>query len=192
MSIIQLSNEDLITKLRSGDKNIFNDYFHLHYATLCNYALRFVSNHNDAEDAVQHVFVQLWENRKKLKVEVPLNGFLYKATKNHCLNKIKHLKVRKQHADDVKAKNQLSVAPTYEDVEYLELHQHVAEAVASLPERCRMVFLLSRDEQLSYKEIAEKMKISVKTVETQMGKALKNLRISLSDYLLFIILIIFN
>jgi len=161
---------------------VFRDY----YKPLVRYGNTFLKDSDDAEDIVQQVFVSLWEKRDQLDIQTSIRAVLYKSVQNACLNKIKHLKVRTIYADEVKA------TAVYEDssdsVQAAELNERIQQAMESMPEQCGRIFKMSRFEQLRYQEIADQLGLSVKTIENQMGKALKIVREELKDYLPLLIL----
>ena len=135
---------------------------------------------------MQQVFVSLWEKRTQLDIHTSIRAVLYKAVQNACLNKIKHLKVRNSYAEDLKAT--VVQADSSDSVQVNELNERIQQALESMPEQCGRIFKMSRFEQLRYQEIADQLGLSVKTVENQMGKALKIVREELKDYLPILIL----
>lgn len=161
---------------------VFRDY----YKPLVRYGNTFLKDSDEAEDIVQQVFVSLWEKRTQLDIHTSIRAVLYKAVQNACLNKIKHLKVRHVYAEELKA------TALHEDssdsVQAAELNERIQQAMESMPEQCGRIFKMSRFEQLRYQEIADQLGLSVKTVENQMGKALKIVREELKDYLPLLIL----
>ena len=182
----QVEQQQLIAKFVTGDLRTFEMVFRDYYEPLVRYGNTFLKNGDESEDIVQQVFVSVWEKREELEVHTSIRAFLYKAVHNACLNKIKHHKVREIYAVEVKAtqadmdaSNQLEVA---------ELDEKIHRAIDRLPEQCAKIFKMSRFEQLKYQEIADQLGLSIKTIENQMGKALKMIRESLKDYLLLLVL----
>jgi RNA polymerase sigma-70 factor (family 1) len=171
---------ELISK---GDKAAFEQVFRLHYQALCRYALPLIKDLDEAEEVVQHVFFNIWNKRTELQVSSSLKSYLYRAVHNDCLNRLKHGKIRMLYAEDYKKTQDGSFADASATLQAKELGRHIHEALDALPEQCGQVFRMSRFEQLKYSEIAERLGISVKTVENHMGKALKLMRESLKDYL---------
>lgn len=173
--------ENILESVRNGDERAFEQLFRALYAPLCGYATKLLGTSNDAEEVVQAVFFKLWERRSDLNIETSFKAYIYRAVHNACLNQLKHEKVKQQYAAHVKATQVEGIA---DDVlEQKELEQEIGRAIAQLPEKCREVFELNRSEGLKYKEVAQLLNISEKTVENQMGKALKLLRGKLSKYL---------
>ncbi|MNJ86625.1 RNA polymerase sigma factor [compost metagenome] len=161
---------------------VFRDY----YKPLVRYGNTFLKDSDETEDIVQQVFVSLWEKRTQLDIHTSIRAVLYKSVQNACLNKIKHLKVRSTYVEDIKAMN---VSEDSSDpVLANELQERIQLAMESMPEQCGRIFKMSRFEQLRYQEIADQLGLSVKTVENQMGKALKIVREELKDYLPLLIL----
>ena len=135
--------------------------------------MQYLKSKSLAEEIVQEVFFKFWEKSDSIAIRTTIKSYLYGAVRNTCLNHIKHLGVR--HKFDQSFQPETSQLPT-DIVEFDELKQQINEALNALPEKCRIVFEKSRFEEKSYKEIAEELDISVKTVENQMGKALKVMR----------------
>lgn len=161
---------------------VFRDY----YKPLVRYGTTFLKDSDEAEDIVQQVFVSLWEKRTQLDIHTSIRAVLYKSVQNACLNKIKHLKIRNNYTEELKA------TAAYEDssdpAQVNELNERIRMAMETMPEQCGRIFKMSRFEQLRYQEIADQLGLSVKTVENQMGKALKIVREELKDYLPLLIL----
>lgn len=159
-----------------GDRKAFEHLFHSWYARLCRYAMRYLYDTEDARDLVQAVFVKLWESRNKLSADRPLGAFLYTAVRNACLNQLDHQRVRQDYQQHQLSRNPEWTGSPEEVLQAFELEEQIREAIAALPDRCREAFTLSREEGLTYQEIAQRMGISPKTVEVQISKALKLLR----------------
>ena len=172
---------EVIDRFRHGDELAFGVIFDAYYGALVRYAHTILRNMDEAEDVVQGVFIRVWEGRDRLDEAVMLRSMLYKAVHNGCLNKIKHLKVRAVHANMVKKAGEPSELST--EIEGSELQLKINEVIERLPVQCGKIFKMSRFEELKYQEIADKLGLSVKTVENQMGKALKIMREELRDYL---------
>lgn len=150
------------------------------YAALCGYALRYVRDRDTAEELVQDVLVRVWSRREQL-AETDLLPYLYRSTANAAISRLRQERAMQRRDAELKTRMEGEFTPPHEPVE--ELASRVREAIDALPERCRLVFLLSRDAGLSYPAIAERLGISVKTVENQMVKALRLLRLALQAYL---------
>lgn len=165
----------------SFDLNNFESLFKQYQPVLLPFAHRYVRSMEDAREIVQDVFVSVWKNRENLRTDGNLKSYLFTATKNKCLNFIQKRKLDTQSLDATPyAENQLALGQVADNIEAKleasELMESILKEIATLPTKCREIFLLSREEGLSYKEIAERKQISVKTVENQIGIALKRLR----------------
>lgn len=184
---------DLIKKVRSGDEMAFELLFRKYYVQLCTFANRFTSNTAESEEIVQEVFLNIWKKRSQLKLEEELRPYLYKSVQNLCFNFIQHQKIVDNYYSviDVVYNNRSENFDTYESVLFAELQGKVDDAISSLPKECRRIFQMSRKDGLKYTEIAEKLDISVKTVETQMSRALVKLKIELKDYLTILLISLF-
>ncbi len=170
------SESDIVRRIINKDKQAFELIFNENYALLCAYAARFVNEDEQAEEIVQEVFVKFWEKCESIDPDSSIKSYLYRSVHNTCLNYIKHQKVKDAYREYVT--NYHSVASDKNDLaaEQQELIQLIREEIEKLPPRCSEIFKLSRYEGLKYQEIAEHLQISVKTVEVQMGKALRILR----------------
>jgi RNA polymerase sigma-70 factor (family 1) len=179
--------EDISNAWMKGDEKAFEQLFRSYYQPLCNRANAILNDIDEAEETVQNIFIILWEKREQMEINFSIKSYLYRAVHNAALNRIKHNKVRvmyvKEHEQAVP-----STGHTTQQAFGNELQEQIQAAIESLPEQCRLVFKLSRFEELKYREIAGQLGISVKTVENQMGKALKILREKLRDYLVLIVL----
>ena len=173
-----------ISKLRKGDEDAFNCIFYTYYKGFVLYANKFLKDMDKAEEAVQGIFVKLWSEREKIKITTSLKTYLQKSVQNKCLDILKHKKIVQDYADKT-ANNPGSQSGNNEDlILYTELKEKIEYSINNLPENCREIFKMSRYGGLKYTEIAQKLDISVKTVEAQIGKALKKLRDDLKEYMM--------
>lgn len=173
----------LVRRIRDGDSATFDALFQSFYSGLCGFVSHQVGSPQVAEELVQEVFADLWRRRREWDPHGPVKRYLYRAAKNQALNHLRHRRVEDRSREQV-LKSLRRHQQTPEDVlRFVELSTLVHGAIEQLPERCRQVFLLSRKSGLSYAEIAELLEISVKTVETQMGRALKAIRSVLDSHL---------
>lgn len=176
------------SRIQSGDRNAFELFFKEYYEKLVVYGIRFLNDQADVENIVQEFFVKFWENQTQLDINESLSAYAYRSIRNACLNELKHQKVKSKYINET---THTSTDVYHEDpVEVDELKLKIASAIGVLPDRCRQVFLLSRDEGKRYKEIAQELDISEKTVENQMGKALKILREKLGEFLVVLIAVL--
>jgi len=177
-----LENEGLIVqKLRGKDKGAFELAFNEYFATMVSYANRFMDTREEAEEVTQDVFVKFWEKCESLSEDSSIKSYLYRSVHNSCLNAIKHEKVKDAYKQHVIQYLESSYSDHVEINHPDTLRARINEEIDKLPPRCSEIFKLSRYEGLKYQEIAEHLDISVKTVEVQMGKALKLLRNALQD-----------
>lgn len=182
-----------INSLRKGDKKAFEEiyieFFGVHYH-LC---LQYLRDKKAAEEIVQDTFLKLWEIRETLNEQINIRSFLYTITKNNCLNYLRNQKISMKHIENIKYMemqfNYEALEKLGDYVQFEELRDKIEEAIAALPEEIIETFRLSRFDELSYKEIAEKQSISIKTVEARISKALRILRVELKDFLPLICLI---
>jgi RNA polymerase sigma-70 factor (family 1) len=185
---VQLNDQQAWVSLQEGREDAFEMIFKAYYQPLCRYAYTFLNDTDEAEEIVQTSFVAIWDKRTQVEIQTSLKSYLYRTVRNNCLNAIKHNKVRQQHALYTQAGGEPTNESVTESVEGSELEQKIQLALQTLPEQCRLIFQLSRFEELKYQEIADQLELSVKTVENQMGKALRLMREQLKDYLpLFLI-----
>ena len=187
---MELENESIGTLLGQKDETAFEQVFKTYFKRLHAYAFTILKNDVEAEEMVQQVFFKLWERNESLSLSGSVSAYLYRAVHNESLNYIKHQKVRSNHQLHVAYSMKNEVEHPAKKVMAGELEKKIHTALNELPEQCRTIFQMSRFDELKYREIADKLGISVKTVENQMGKALKLLREKLVDFLIFILLFI--
>ncbi len=183
MNPVPFPDPETVAALRRGDERTFERLFRTLYASLCGYAHTFLKDDADGEEVVQTVFLTLWEKRGTLDITVSLKAYLYRAVHNHCLNRLKHLRIREGHAEWVLATAEPGYDSATAQLIGTELENRVEAAITQLPAQCQLIFRMSRFEEFRYQEIADELNLSVKTVENQIGKALKILRVELADYL---------
>jgi RNA polymerase sigma-70 factor (ECF subfamily) len=174
-------DKDLYLRLKEGDEGAFNTLFRKYYSAMCLFANQFLHDRELAEEIVQDMFVKMWEKQAVLNIETSVKQYLFRAVRNHCLNQIQHEKIKKQYANKVleTASQEINVDQYYLEV---DLVRRIEKSIESLPPKRKEIFRLSREQGLRYKEIADTLGISVKTVEAQMGLALKYLREDLKDF----------
>ena len=175
------SDSEIIRRIRQGDKQEFEKLFRSSYVSLVRYARTILKDHDTAEEIVQDLFFRLWQDRGNLAIESSLNGYLFRSVHNRSLHFIEHQKVVDRHAGEIAASADQTAEPVTEAIYYSELQSKVARVLERLPERCGVIFRMSRFEGLKYNEIAEKLSVSLKTVEANMGKALKEFRKALAE-----------
>ena len=171
-------------QIANGDHGAYEALFKEHYRPLCAFAFQYVKSSDDAEEVVQDLFVKLWQDRKKLNITSSLKAYLFTAVRNRSLNAINKLKRNEALSDemvDIDQNLPTGQAGEVDEDEEEMRNARVRSAIEQLPEMRRKVFKMSRFDGLKYREIAEKLGISIKTVENQMGSALKTLRTELAD-----------
>ena len=162
------------------EKNI-ESIFKNHYNYVCSAVYNMIPDQSLVEDIAQEVFYEFWKKRNKIQINTSLKAYLRRAAVNRTLNHIRKKKLNTISDDDVTL-NKIETHHRGESMEYVELQTFINETIDCLPERCRLVFMMSRMENFSHKEISEELGISVKTVENQIGKALKILRKALAEH----------
>lgn len=177
-----MDERELLARIRQGDEAAFDAIFRAQYPPLVGMAEGMLRSRAVAEEIVQDVMLELWRRRESLPVEESLRAYLFRATRNRALNHLRHSRVEREgqpHAAGPIAEPARAPSTLIEE----EIDVALREAIDDLPERCREVFELSRVHGLRYAEIAATLGISVKTVEAQMGKALRMLRERLAAWL---------
>ncbi len=158
----------------------FERVFREYYAPLTLYAQTFLQDKDTAEEVVQELFYQLWNNREHTEIETSLKAYLYRAVRNKSFKVIRHSQVKQKHADFVLGH---STEMMFENkIEAKELQQIISTILEKLPEKCSLIFRMNRFEGLRYREIAHELSVSVKTVEANMSKALALLRNEICNY----------
>ncbi len=169
--------------IKNGDTRAFGRAYHRFYSPLCVIATRYTGTAEIAEEIVQETFLKLWESRKKINIRGSLHSYLSSAVRNSSINHLKHQLVERKYSS--KKSMQLRKAVFYlqvsqEDGSSIliseEMENSLQDALSSLPDKCREIFLLHREEGLKYSEIAQKLNISQNTVQRQISIALEKLR----------------
>lgn len=179
--------QDILNRLQSGHQGALRELFESQYLPVCHSIRRLVRDPATVEDLAQEVFIRFWEKRSRIRVTSNLPAYLRRMAVNEALA---HLR-RRRHFEEESEIPPGEGASAEESYLHLELEDNIRAAIDELPPRCRTVFQLSRFEELTYNEIADQMGISVKTVENQMGKALKYLRDRLRPYLGLLLQVLF-
>jgi RNA polymerase sigma-70 factor (ECF subfamily) len=166
--------------------------FKAHFAGLCYFAQKYVKDFEAAKEIVQDACFNLWEKRDSIDMERPVKSYLTMIIHNKCTN---HLRDNRKFDHYILHAENLLDIPEYEDADTFvekELEANIEIALIELPEKCREIFVMNRYENLKYQEIADKLQISVKTVESQMSKALQHMRIRLAEYVSVLLLIVLS
>lgn len=176
-------NSVFVKGIISGNKEVFEKVFNTYYQKLVYYAKEFVYDEEAARELVQDTFVKLWEIHEEIKPDSNLGALLYTIIRNKCLNYLKQLSIRRKYEenqkklhDDIMFNYTVLNNKVFDTVVVNELQEIIDKALRTLSPRSREVFELSRKHGLKYREIAEKLNISINTVENHMVDVLKNLR----------------
>ncbi len=176
-------DHSLVKKISLDDHASFEYLFRTYYADIVRFSTRMVKSQPAAEELVQEVFVRIWENRKSWEIHGTIRSYLYGAARNRAMNYLRQNKLNTS-LDETDHFSETHSHTTSADLLHAkDLEAAIMKAIALLPERSRLIFLMHREEGLTYPEIASALQISVNTVETQMARALRKLRILLSDFL---------
>ncbi|WP_299435986.1 RNA polymerase sigma-70 factor [uncultured Aquimarina sp.] len=184
----QIKNNFFIKNLKQGNEEAFKILFELYYAKLLHIAIGYVYNTEDAEEIVQDVFLKAWKKRKDIKSNV--NGYLFKITKNLCLDYLRSKKYKLSSSNNtIQLEAFINHKALSDDgsssIVEKELALKIQSAIDLLPEKCKNVFVKSRIDGKKNKEISDELDISIKTVENHMSKAIKHMRVHLREFLSF-------
>jgi RNA polymerase sigma-70 factor (ECF subfamily) len=188
-SIQGINEKDLIVRLKNGDQTAFELLFHFYYPGLVMYAIQFTTDRMEAEEIVQDFFVRFWQRHQQIIPSDSLKSYLFLSVKNGSLNFLKHKKIEEKY---IRSMTELSNNHLVYDPDlYIasELQDKIKNAIDLLPEKCREIFIMSRMRGLKNEEIAADLNLSKRTVETQISKALKVLRVELKDYVGLLVLL---
>ncbi len=179
---MDISDQQILDKFSAGDEKAIELLFNKYYKYLCACVYKLIKDSTLAEDIVQEVFMELWKKREGLNINISIKAYLRRASINKTLN---HIRAKKMNFED---ESELLIVPsressTQQEIEGGELKDQITKAIDKLPKKCRIIFSMSRYEEMTYKEIAASLDISVKTVENQISKALKLLKTELKPYL---------
>ncbi|MCL4540064.1 MAG: RNA polymerase sigma-70 factor [Bacteroidetes bacterium] len=174
------TEQDLVERVRAGDQSAIEELFCAYYSGLCRFTLGMTHSRDDVEDLVQDIFVKIWTNREVWSPKGSIKAYLFKAARNQALNFIKN-----RNSHQASACEGQGEIPSPQDtdpsvnLDHKDVRAAISTAISKLPQKCRIVFVLNRQEGLAYSEIADVLGISEKTVENQMSRALRILRTSL-------------
>lgn len=186
------SDTELISRVQLGDRDAFAELYKKNFSSLCDFTHRYVRIPAICEELVQDLFLDIWRQRENWNPKGSVRSYLFKAARNRALDFLKHLEVERRYFRESKIERELSEIEPFDSYELYgsgesavdpRVLRAIHNAIEQLPEKRKAVFLLSKDDGLTYREIADVLDISVKTVETQMVRAFKTLRTHLSDFL---------
>lgn len=178
-----------LLRLKEGDESAFEEVFKADYNRIVGFCQQFIGDKDQAQSLAQEAFVKLWLNLEKIETVNGIHSFLYTAAKTDCLNYIRHKKVIGKYQDkqlqlkEGELNREILESFDFYQLELLELEKMIIQSINELPEKCRLVFVLSRMEDKKNCEIATQLNITVKSVEANMTRALKTLRSKLAEYL---------
>jgi RNA polymerase sigma-70 factor (family 1) len=192
-----MTEKQIINSINKGEIDAFHYLYKEYFPPLCIYAKNFTRNKEIAEEVVQDVFINLWEQQGHLNIDNSLKSFLFVSVRNGCLNHLKHLQVVNkfnayytQLLNDAQGLYNVSQESGDSIMIAKELDEKLSREIELLPEQCRKIFLMSRFDCLKHQEIADKLGITINTVHRQTSIALEKLRLSLKNYLTLFILLI--
>ena len=184
-------DKKLLDGLKAGKEAAFEELFMTYYAQLVVFAQKLLGDEDLSREMVQDVFVMFYEKREVLNIHTSLKSHLYQTVRNRCLNEIKRNQIRREHHSGIFIEKKNQEAYFDDKMQETELEAKIFSVVSSLPKQCKRIFEMSRYEGISNQEIADKLDLSKRTVETQISKALKILRSSLKDYIDAVIFVFF-
>jgi RNA polymerase sigma-70 factor, ECF subfamily len=179
------SDAEMLLLLKEGDEKTFEFIFNKYYDGLCSFSRTITKNHEASEEIVEELFLQFWLNCKMNLIKTSIKSYLFQGAYNNSIKYISRLKKNVISIDD---SNQIGIELSVPELPIgkliaEELEEKAIKAIESLPEKCRQIYLMNRNEDLKYQEIAERLKISVGTVKTQMSRAFSKLREELNEFL---------
>lgn len=173
----------LIARLKEDDKEAFREIFDRYKARVYSFAARYLDNHSEIEEILQEVFVKLWYSRQRIREDLLLCNYLFTITKNTILHKKQKELNRQKYLNYLRVYYSVQTLGTEDEIQHSELQTLLDTAIDKLPPKRKEIYLLKKNDGLTYKEIASKLNLSVKTVESHMRLCFKNLRDALADYL---------
>lgn len=187
----QLNDDNwLIKGIEEGKEEAFETLFMKYYTPLVVFAQKILVDEDLAKETVQDVFVMFYEKREKLNIHSSLKSHLYQSVKNRCLNQIKRNQIRRDHHANIFDDKKNEEAFVEDKLQETELEAKIYAIVHSLPDQCRRIFEMSRFDGITNQEIADKLSLSKRTVETQISKALKVMRANLKEYIAVVVLLV--
>ncbi|MEE9364995.1 MAG: RNA polymerase sigma-70 factor [Cellulophaga sp.] len=185
--------DTILGRIKLGDDKAFELLYRKYFVRLCAFSNKFLCNPNLSEEIVQEVFLKVWKNRAQLKNSQTEKSYLFQAVQNTSFNELNKIKNRDAYQEILKSVYiSTTTFDAHDSLLAKELDKKINTLISNLPKECRKIFLLSRKEGKKYREIANELNISVKTVETQMHRALKKLRLELSDYITILLISLFE
>jgi RNA polymerase sigma-70 factor (ECF subfamily) len=181
--VLNTDSKFLINRLKRGEEAAYELLFREYYQMLTVFANKYLSDIEISKEIVQDLFVHLYEKRDQLDINSSLKSYLFRSTHNRCINHINAQKIRHKYAENVKMSTDIQDNNLEDEVNKTELEHALYKAIDDLPPKCQIIFKMNRFEGLSNYEIAEKLSLSKRTIETQISKALRILRIKIQPYI---------
>ena len=191
-AILSPTDHELLSQLKEGDRNAFTTLYNRYWDKLYSVAYNRLADEYEAEEAVQNIFLDLWKRKDTISLTHTISTYLSVAVKYHVFTRLAQLRREKLRTEQLQLSAVEGKETTAEWLSERELKKQLEKSIRALPEKCRIVFLLSREQNLSNKQIAEELDISEKTVEGHITKALTTLKDSLSVTLPFLLTILEN
>ncbi len=171
----------LVTRIRHSDKDAFRSLYNRYSKKIYFFSLRYLGNSIEAEELVQSVFINVWENRESLDATNSVRSYIYKAAVNYIYNYLKKKTIHARFMESQTHNEEIHSNHTYDQVFYHDLESLINSIVGNLPSQQQKIFMLNRNEGLTHIEIAGKLHLSVRTVENQLYRALKTIRTALKE-----------
>jgi RNA polymerase sigma-70 factor (ECF subfamily) len=198
MNINNSFESDTFESFKKGEEAAFTYFYDKYFRRITSFSVQFIYDTDEAENLAQEAFINLWQNRENIDTLNGIQSFLYTYAKSKCLNLIRHNKVKDKFKNDLlnQKERELDIeilnSIQFDTLELTELERIINESINDLPSKTREVFIKKRFENKKNAEIAEEMQVTLKAVEAHMTKALKFLKIRLSDYMFALFILIFN
>lgn len=174
-----IADNQLVTRVRLNDKNAFKVLYDRYSKKIYFFSLKYIRNTVEAEELVQSVFINVWENRRSLDPDNSVKSYIYKSAINYIFNYLKKKKIQNRFIESQMHQDENQSENLYEEVFFHDLEKSIETVVVTLPSQQQRIFRMSRYDGLSYQEIAAKLELSLRTVENQMYRALKTLKTAL-------------
>ena len=185
--------KSILKELKYGSNKAYEYVFKTYHELLCRYAEEILKDRDQAEDVVENLFVIIWEDRKKIDIHTSFRSYLYRSTYNSCLNVLRKRKSENRYRDFFLYHSDFSKTHDYGSLSYplsgiieREMDIRIAKIIDDLPSQCKKIFLMSRVDDLSHQEIADKLNLSVNTVKSQIMNALKRIQAALKQIMMIL------
>ncbi|WP_291528105.1 RNA polymerase sigma-70 factor [Bacteroides sp. UBA939] len=181
-----------MAELKNGDKEAFSLLFKKYYRDLVLFGGTLLPDRSLCEDIVQNIFTQLWEDRNTLNIGTSLKSYLLRSVQNACIDEIRHSQSVREYEKYMNTYGNYGSMNTGDYILYSDLHDNLENALNKLPKECKLVFVMSRLNGMKYKEIAQQLEVSERTVEVRIGKAIGLLKLYLKDFLPLILALLYT